>query len=168
MSWNGYTVFSVISGVILVITGLVGRGVSAKNRIYALLGGVFFAGYGIYVAKQTSGTYYFPVWIFVIPVLAIGYLIASALGMTKSRPASHARGGTAAKAPNPPAAAPYPPGPAMPPTAQMPPAAQMPPMAQMPPAAQMPPMAQMPPGRQPTWAPPPPPPGSARPYPPDF
>lgn len=147
MSWNGYTVFSVISGVILVITGLVGRGVSAKNRIYALLGGVFFAGYGIYVAKQASGTYYFPIWIFVIPVLAIGYLIASALGMTKSRPASHARGGTGAKAPNAPGAAPiYPAGPAMPPAAQMPSA------------------AQMPPERQPTWAPPPP----ARPYPPDF
>lgn len=113
MTWNGYTIFSVISGVILVITGFAASGKSAKNRIYAFLGGAFFVGYGIYVAKQTTGTYYFPVWIFVIPVAAVGYLIMAAMGKTKPRPAGHARGTAAARSPQGPGgvpSAPYAPG----------------------------------------------------------
>lgn len=113
MTWNGYTVCSVISGAILIITGFAAGGKSVKNRIYALLGGVFFLGYGIYVAKQATGTYYFPVWVFVIPVLAVGYLIAAAMGKTRPRQASHARGAAAARSPQGPGPvppAPYAPG----------------------------------------------------------
>jgi len=47
------------------------------------MGGVLILGYGIYVANQTSGTYYFPAIIFIVPVIAIVYLIATAAGVTK-------------------------------------------------------------------------------------
>lgn len=91
MTWNGYTVCSVISGIVLIAAGVAAPGTSAKNRLYALVGGGFFIAYGIYVAKQTSGTFYFPIWIFLIPVMAIVYLIAAARGKNKARPASHSR-----------------------------------------------------------------------------
>ena len=35
--------------------------------------------YGFYVANQTSGIYFFSVWIFVIPFVAVGYVILSAM-----------------------------------------------------------------------------------------
>ena len=121
MNWNGYTVFSVISGVILVIASLVARDVKAKDRFYGIVGGGAFIGYGIFVANQTSGTFFFPIWIFIIPVIAIVYLLVQASGKNRgvSRPASHAHGATAAKAPNGAAAAPVSsaamPGPGAPP-----------------------------------------------------
>ncbi len=143
MNWNAYTVCSVISGAVLIITGLA-RGVSTKGRVYAFIGGIFFCSYGIYAAEQTSGTFYFPIWIFIIPVVAIGYLVATALGANRSRPASHARGATATKAPDGSGAAPtFAAGPVPPSVAQMPPES---------PAA---------------WAPPPPPPRSAGPFSPE-
>ena len=48
---------------------------SVKHRASAVLGGGFFVMYGWYVAHQTSGTFEFPVVIFVIPVLAVIYLL---------------------------------------------------------------------------------------------
>jgi hypothetical protein len=71
MHWDVYTAFSVITGVGLLIAGLAVPGVSTKSRIYAVVGGAFYVVYGIYVARQTSGTYYFPVFIFVLPIAAI-------------------------------------------------------------------------------------------------
>ena len=143
MHWDGYTVFSVISGVALIILGLAPGGLSAKDRIYAIIGGAFFCGYGIYVAKQTSGTFFFPVWIFIIPVVAIGYLVVAALGGTKPRPDGQTRG-----------AAPPPPGGSGAATVAPGPAGSRP-------AA--PSAAPMPPARPAAWSPPPPPPGSAGP-----
>ena len=75
MDWDGYTVFSVISGVACILLGVFAGDVSPKSRIWAVLGGVFFAGYGIYVAGQDSGTYYFSVFIFVLPFALVAKLI---------------------------------------------------------------------------------------------
>ena len=82
MHWSAYEVFSVISGVILIVAGFLPR-LSGRDRFWALVGGVLILGYGIYVANQTSGTYYFPAIIFIVPVIAIVYLIATAAGVTK-------------------------------------------------------------------------------------
>ena len=79
MHWDGYTIFSVLSGGILAIVGLCAQGVSIRDRAYGFLGGSFFFGYGFYVAKQTSGTFFFPIWIFIIPPGGIIYLIAAAV-----------------------------------------------------------------------------------------
>ncbi len=84
MNWDGYTVFSVISGAILIIGSLAGQGLSAKDRLYGLMGGGFFAGYGVFVASQHSGTYFFPIWIFVLPVGAIVYVGATIVAGNES------------------------------------------------------------------------------------
>jgi hypothetical protein len=74
VDWGAYEVFSVISGVVLVVGALL-PGVRAKDRVWLFLGGVFFIAYGIYVASRTSGTWVFPVWIFVIPFGGVAYFI---------------------------------------------------------------------------------------------
>jgi len=67
MDWDGYTVFSVITGIACILLGVFAKDVSTKSRIWAVFGGIVFAGYGIYVAGKDSGTYYFSVFIFVLP-----------------------------------------------------------------------------------------------------
>jgi hypothetical protein len=79
MHWNGYTVFSVLSGAVLVIAVLVTRDISAKDRLYGLIAGVGFIGYGIFAGSRSSGTFYFPIWIFVVPPAAVGYLVVAAV-----------------------------------------------------------------------------------------
>jgi hypothetical protein len=76
--WTGYEAFSVISGVILVVGSMV-PGLTPGRRIGFCIVGLCFAGYGLYVARQTTGLYLFPVEIFVVPVLAIVYVIAAAI-----------------------------------------------------------------------------------------
>jgi hypothetical protein len=97
MNWNAYTVCSVISGIVLILVGLAARGVSLKDRLYAVVGGVIFGGYGLYVANQVSGTFFFPIWIFIIPVAGIGYLVVTASGANRPRSASPARKATASQ-----------------------------------------------------------------------
>lgn len=75
MDWGPYEVFSVISGLVLIGMAFASR-LEAANRFFAVLGGAFFVGYGFYVAGQTSGTFEFPVMIFVIPVVGAIYLIS--------------------------------------------------------------------------------------------
>jgi hypothetical protein len=78
--WDGYTVFSVLSGVALVIMALIPTVVPrTRDRFWLFLGGAGLAIYGFYVANQTSGIYFFSVWIFVIPFVAVGYVILSAM-----------------------------------------------------------------------------------------
>jgi hypothetical protein len=83
MHWDGYTVCSVISGAIVVLATIAGQGLSAQDRLYGLMGGGFFSAYGVFVASQHSGTFLFPIWIFVIPVGAIIYLVASIVAPEK-------------------------------------------------------------------------------------
>ncbi|AWL39621.1 MULTISPECIES: hypothetical protein [unclassified Streptomyces] len=79
MQWTAYEIFSVISGLIL-IGAAFAPVLSLKDRVYALLGGALFTGYGFYVANQTSGTYEFPVFIFVIPAVAVLYVLYKLFG----------------------------------------------------------------------------------------
>lgn len=80
MHWDGYTIFSVLSGICLLASAAAPR-TPGKDRIYALIGGGFFAVYGFYVAGQVSGTYIFLIWIFIIPFA----LIADVLWKSSSR-----------------------------------------------------------------------------------
>lgn len=75
MDWGPYEVFSVISGIALIGMAFAPR-LETSNRFFAVLGGAFFVGYGFYVAGQTSGTFEFPIIIFVIPALGVIYLIS--------------------------------------------------------------------------------------------
>ncbi|MFG2195736.1 hypothetical protein [Streptomyces sp. NPDC048639] len=77
MNWSVYEVFSVISGIVLILCGTAFPDLSLKDRAWSVLGGILFVGYGIYVANQTSGTWEFPVVIFLIPFGAVLYLIVS-------------------------------------------------------------------------------------------
>ena len=81
MHWDTYTVFSVLSGATMVLFGhFAPSGTGAKARCWLLLGGGGFVAYGIYVAHQTTGTFFFPAEIFVIPVLVIAYFVISLVG----------------------------------------------------------------------------------------
>ena len=68
--WDGYTVFSVISGVLLVLMSFT-PGLKPGSRVLYVVGGIALAGYGIWVANQATGTYYFSVYIFIVPVIAV-------------------------------------------------------------------------------------------------
>jgi hypothetical protein len=83
--WDGYTVFSVISGVLLVLMALV-PGLKPGARLLYVLGGAGLMAYGIWVAHQTSGTYYFSVYIFLIPVVALVTFIKAMGGSGTQRP----------------------------------------------------------------------------------
>ena len=87
MHWGVYEVFSVISGAVLLMCGLMLPGVTVKDRAWSVIGGAFLMVYGVYVAKQTSGTYYFPVAVFIIPAGAVLYLLGAAFGLTGSEAA---------------------------------------------------------------------------------
>jgi zinc-ribbon domain len=85
MHWNAYTVFSILSGAVLLAAVLV-PGLSASDRLWGILGGVFFVGYGIYTASQSSGTFYFPWFIFVIPFVAVGLGVYKLTSRPKATP----------------------------------------------------------------------------------
>jgi len=74
VQWSSYEIFSVLSGIALVGLALV-PGVKAKDRVFAVLGGLFLLGYGFYVAAQTEGTWRFPVMIFVLPFAVVGLVL---------------------------------------------------------------------------------------------
>lgn len=76
MHWDFYTIAAVASGATLILLGLFG-GDSASRRGLGLVAGAALIGYGYYVASQTSGTYYFPIFLFVIPVVGIVHFAKS-------------------------------------------------------------------------------------------
>jgi uncharacterized membrane protein HdeD (DUF308 family) len=82
--WTAYEVFTLISGIVLIIAAVV-PGMAAKNRFWATVGGAVCIGYAFYVANQTSGTFYFPVQIFVIPPAAAIYAIYAAVKHYRQR-----------------------------------------------------------------------------------
>lgn len=79
MHWTAYEVFSVISGIILVVGSLLPR-IRVRDRVGAVVGGGALIGYAIYTGHQISGTYSFPVAIFVIPFAAVIWLLTQAFG----------------------------------------------------------------------------------------
>jgi hypothetical protein len=76
MQWDGYTIFSVLSGIALLLCSVFGREIGAKDRAWLVAGGIVYAAMGIFAASQTSGTFVFPIWIFVIPFGALFYVFA--------------------------------------------------------------------------------------------
>jgi peptidoglycan/LPS O-acetylase OafA/YrhL len=78
MHWSAYETFSVISGLVLLGIALLPE-TSAKDRFWTLIGGVGFVAYAFYVAAQDSGTYYFPVAVFVLPFAVAILMGAKAL-----------------------------------------------------------------------------------------
>jgi hypothetical protein len=89
MHWDGYTIFSIVSGAALLLAALSPRQ-RAGRRAWMLIGGVAFIGYGIFVATRTSGTYYFPIWVFVLPFLLAGRFVMGSIGRSRMRSASSA------------------------------------------------------------------------------
>ena len=63
---------AIITGILSVLAGFL-PGLSTARRIVAVAGGGGFALYGIYVLNQTSGTWEFPIYFFLLPL----YLIVS-------------------------------------------------------------------------------------------
>jgi hypothetical protein len=62
---------AIITGFLSVLAGFL-PGLSAGRRAVAILGGAGFAAYGFYVMNQTSGTWEFPVVLFLLPLFTIG------------------------------------------------------------------------------------------------
>ncbi|NDU71038.1 hypothetical protein GWI34_00145 [Actinomadura sp. DSM 109109] len=92
MNWSVWEVFSVISGVIMAVAGMVLPDTSVRERLTISGVGVGFVAYGFFAAGQTSGTFKFPVIIFVVPVVALGYLAIHAYAWwTKSDAEDNAR-----------------------------------------------------------------------------
>jgi hypothetical protein len=81
MRWSTYEIFSVLSGlslIVLALTSLPGEPLRlSKDRVGGFASGVGFIGYGWYAGHQTSGTFFFPIWIFVIPFGVVGVVIVS-------------------------------------------------------------------------------------------
>lgn len=84
MHWDIYTAAAVISGAILVALAVFG-GDSSARRLLGLVAGLALMAYGVYVANQTSGTYYFPIVIFVVPVMGILHFAKSRLARSRGR-----------------------------------------------------------------------------------
>ncbi|HEU5354988.1 MAG TPA: hypothetical protein VFU65_11025 [Actinocrinis sp.] len=79
MHWSAYEVFSVISGVILIIAAFLPH-LGFRDRFWAAVGGAGLIAYAIYTGHQIEGTYTFPVIIFVIPFAAAIWLLSRAFG----------------------------------------------------------------------------------------
>lgn len=74
MNWSSYEVFSVLSGISLIAVAFV-PGTKPKDRGWCAFGGLALLIYGFYVAGQTSGTWTFPAFIFIIPFGVVGYVL---------------------------------------------------------------------------------------------
>ena len=94
MHWDVYTAAAVISGATLILLAVFGRD-SAARRMLGLAVGFAFMGYGVYVAGQTSGTYYFPIVMFLIPGIGIVHFAKGLLARSRgsAQPQIGARGG---------------------------------------------------------------------------
>jgi hypothetical protein len=95
--WDIYTVSSVISGVALVIMAVLPGLKPGTRLLYAILG-VGFAYYGYWIARQTTGTYYFPVYVFIIPFVALFNVIRVVAERGRSSGPSHAPSGSGPRA----------------------------------------------------------------------
>ncbi|MEU4427207.1 hypothetical protein AB0F81_41840 [Actinoplanes sp. NPDC024001] len=61
---------AIITGLLAVLAGFL-PGLSSGRRAFAILGGAGFAVYGIYVLNQESGTYTFPIYLFLLPIFIL-------------------------------------------------------------------------------------------------
>lgn len=87
--------FSILSGIALVVLALFpGGGISVGRRAGIVALGVLFAGYGLFVMTRTSGTWSFPVVIFVLPFL-IGFVLVGDILETRRKAAAAREAGRA-------------------------------------------------------------------------
>jgi hypothetical protein len=80
MHWDAYTVFSVVSGVALLALAALFPELSGRQRLGSAAAGVSCGGYGLWVAHQTSGVYFFSIWTFLLPIVVAIGLFASYRG----------------------------------------------------------------------------------------
>ena len=66
---------AIITGVLTMLVAFI-PGLEGKDRAWCAIGGAAFAGYGLFVLNQTSGTFYFPVILFVLPIVMVAKAIA--------------------------------------------------------------------------------------------
>jgi len=66
---------AIITGILSVLAGFL-PGLPPGRRAFAVIGGAGFAIYGIYVMNQTSGTWTFPIYLFLLPLFIIGSAVA--------------------------------------------------------------------------------------------
>lgn len=69
---------AIIAGILAVLASLL-PGLSRTHRAIAILGGAGFALYGIYVLNQTSGTWEFPIYLYLLPL----FIVTSAASASK-------------------------------------------------------------------------------------
>lgn len=67
-----------IAGLLSVLAGLL-PGVPTGRRALAIVGGGAFALYGAYVLNQDSGTWSFPLFLFLLPLFTIGSAASASL-----------------------------------------------------------------------------------------
>lgn len=67
---------AIITGLLSVLAGFL-PGIPAGRRALAIIGGGGFALYGAYVLNQDSGTWSFPVVLFLLPLFTIGSAISA-------------------------------------------------------------------------------------------
>lgn len=91
MHWDAYTAFSVITGMLCIGAAFM-PDMEPKSRAWVAVAGLLSVGYGLYVAAQTRGVYHFSVVIFVLPVVALIYVIVKIVVRTSgNRPGQPAR-----------------------------------------------------------------------------
>ena len=63
---------AIITGVLTMLVAFI-PGLEGKDRAWCAIGGAVFAGCGLLVLNQTSGTFYFPVilFVFVLPIVMV-------------------------------------------------------------------------------------------------
>jgi hypothetical protein len=72
MHWGPYEVLSVLSGIAMMCLAFIpDPKTNAATRLAIVLLGALSAGYGYYVAEQTSGIYYFDVRMFALPFVVL-------------------------------------------------------------------------------------------------
>jgi len=64
-------VLAIITGLAAALAAAFLPGVTGKLKAVGIIGGLAFAGYGLYVASQSTGTWYFPIYGFALPVIII-------------------------------------------------------------------------------------------------
>jgi hypothetical protein len=67
---------AMIAGFLSILAGLL-PGIPAGRRALAILGGGAFALYGAFVLNQESGTWPFPIFLFLLPILTIGSALSA-------------------------------------------------------------------------------------------
>lgn len=81
MYWEAYTIWAVICGLAvtaLVLVPAVGARLTTRTKVLCVVAGLGFAAYGVFVAAQTTGTWGFPLTLYLLPVLVVAVVVREA------------------------------------------------------------------------------------------